>query len=412
MSSIPSLLDWGARSIGPRVHRLLLAQLLIVTLVAGINGRSIAQLLPALRADADLRAGALVLVALTMLFARSSLRAALCPTSLVSLRRQPLGAGSFALLALPWAVPLAWPWGLILGLGHPGDIVVAIAGASLGALAVCGIAGAGSWRAAVAWTATTLLTGLLLDRAPAFAWPVLMLAGSVGAGLAGRGVRQALAGLAPAGAGSTRAGVRPAAARTPLGALLALDRYSLGLDRQWTSAALFPLLATLYVIVLDANGNCRGDCLDIAVVLVVSLAVRLPVAVLDTLRRVQGRHFVVPDRVVSTRLRLASLFVVAVVSLAPFVLVLAVLAREPAALPHAAAVALVALYRQLCDTTRAATPGPLVWLLAVPTAIVLLPAELRVVASALVATAFALLAARRGRRLRRDLAASRTAFPR
>ena len=118
LSPLPSLLAWAAGSIGPRVARLLLAQLLLLTLVAGVNSRLFAQLVPALRADADLRTATLASIAIAVAASRHPLRHALCPPSLAALRRQPLGTASFALLALPWAAPLAWSWALVPALGH------------------------------------------------------------------------------------------------------------------------------------------------------------------------------------------------------------------------------------------------------------------------------------------------------
>ena len=411
MSPVPPLLVWGARSIGPRVHRLLLAQLLLVTLVAGINWRSVEQLLGALGTDPDLRSAALASIALATLSARRAHRRALCPVSLVSLRRQPLGDAGFAVLALPWAVALAWPWMLVPWLGHPDDLVVTVAVGTLGALCVSGTAAAPAGRAILVWAPATLAPALLVDRTAIPAWPVLLLAGFPGAWLAGREIRGALADVSSGRTARRGVGDRSGTVGTPLGALLALDRHVLAAHLQWPAwlaAIPFPLAATAYAIVLGANGNCSATCPDAAAVIVFTLCAGLPVLILDTLRRVQGAHFLVPDRVVPTRVRLASLFLVASASLVPFALALAPLAREPAALPHAAAVALAALYLQLGDLSRPATLGPLAWLLLVPTSIVLLPAALRFPMSALVALGLAALVARRGKRVRADLAAGRT----
>ena len=157
MTPAAPLLVRGARSIGPGIHRLPIPQLLLATLVAGIDWRSAGQLLVALSDRADLRAGALVLASLAVLSARGPHRRALFPACLASLRRQPLDEGGFALLVPPWAFPLAWPWMLILGLGHPAEPAVAIAAGLLGALCLCGTASAGTVRAALVGDPPVLL---------------------------------------------------------------------------------------------------------------------------------------------------------------------------------------------------------------------------------------------------------------
>ena len=404
LSPLPSLLAWAAGSIGPRVARLLLAQLLLLTLVAGVNSRLFAQLVPALRADADLRTATLASIAIAVAASRHPLRHALCPPSLAALRRQPLGTASFALLALPWAAPLAWSWALVPALGHLDAPHVAITAWLLGTLAVGGVAAATTRGALATWTLVPLALTLLVDRVDALALPVLIAAATFGAREAGRSVRLA---LVPERGAPLRSAGRAPLADTPLGALLTLDASVLRTRLHWLWTAPLPIVIALYVLVLDVNGNCRGDCLDRAALVATTFGAGCAVAVLDALRHVHGARLLAPDRVVPTRLRLASLFLVTLAPLLPFVAVLAVRAGEVSLLPHAAAVALAVLWLQLRDTTRAAELGPLAWTLLALTAVALLPDTLRLASSTALAIALAALVDRRGRRLRAELAAAR-----
>lgn len=225
-----TLLGQSFPVIGPRVNRLLIAQLVAVTLVGGLATRLIAPLIDALRQSAELRAAAFIALAVALLLFRRVLHRGLCLESIASLRRQPLGDFAFALLVLPWAVPLAWWWALLAWLGHPERLSVVAAIWLLGALAVVGVASATSFPRLAVWTFAPRAAVLLLDRMPtiAFATNVLSGFGLAGGRLAGASVRAGLVRLSRGhGSGAPRTG------RTPLGALLSLDRRSLHANPWW-----------------------------------------------------------------------------------------------------------------------------------------------------------------------------------
>jgi len=389
---------WSVRAIGPRVGLLLLSQLVTLTLAGGLAQRVLEAIVASLRASPDARAIAFGLIALATLSGSVPLRRALCPASLAALRRQPLGDPSFAWLRLPWTLMLVWPSAMVLWLGHPDRPLVVAAGWFAVAAGTLGVASSARWRTAAAWAALPFVAACLVDRHGAFAWPAIAVFATIVTWPLARAVRTVLEGPSPFFGGDT------GRARTPLGVLLGLDRAALGTSLHWLRPLWPPLAGLLYVVVVVGNGNCRGDCPATAGVIVTTLGLGLVVATLGALHQVHGTRLLVPDRIVSTRLRLASLFVASVTPLVPIALALALITRSPLPLTQALTVTLAVLWVQLGDPARAPALGPALYLLVVPVAIPWLPPATRLAASVVVLLVLTLLVERRAATARRALA--------
>lgn len=391
---------WTARAIGPRVGRVLLVQALLATLVSGLAASLVADLGAALRHDPVLRLAATLALCVAAPWSRAALSRTLDPPELVALRRQPVGTATLVLCTAFWTLPLAWPWAALAGIAADASPVSVGAAWIAGAVSLAGIAHAPDTVRTLGWAVLPIVTAWTAHALPAPVAPTLALA------------------TVPALARSLRRSVRSARprarrarrhSRTPFGALVSIDVGALRRDARRWLPGLFPAaLAAGYAVALARAGTCDERCLDVAALVSVSLCAPVCAAVLRSLARAHGTRLIVPDRTVSTRLRLASLG--ATTSAVPLACALAFLVptREPALLPHAVAVPAVALWLRLRDPDRATTLGPTLWTLVPLTALLVrLPPADRLGVATLAAASFVALAARRARSLRAGIEAGR-----
>jgi len=408
------LMIWGARAVGPCVRALLIPQLVAFVLVAGLASGALDALVNGVLLEPLPRALLLSGLALAIALSRESYRRALCPEAVAALRRQPLGGGAFALLVLPWALPLAWPWALIAVIAHPSSGGVLVATTLAGVLVIVGAASAARFLPLTSWTLLPLAVALVADHHPSLAWPLAFALVTVGVPLAGRTLRHGAGRIAVAMSPRTRRGTvarrlrghRPY--RTPMTALVGIDTELLrSMAARWLGALLLPTLCTAYLLVLRHNGNCGAECTDGAALLILASGALPGVAVLATLRRCHGtKRLLVPDRIVPTRLRLGTLALVTLAPSLPFAVVLGLLSREAALLPHAITVVAAVLFVQLLRPDREGDIALVLWFVLPPTLALLLTSGIaRVLIALVVAASLVALVDRRAAALRRAIMA-------
>jgi len=348
-----TVLRFVAGAVGARINRLMIVQIAGLALLSGLlTERLIGPLLEAVENSLWFRITALLCVTLVLISSSAVLHRTLLPSAMGYLRRQPLQSMHLGLAILPWAMILAWPFAVISWLANPQQ-TLAIATAWLaGAILVVSLVG-GSWRLqALAIFCGSLTIVILMAVTPGIA-PVLLLP---------------LLLLTPALMGShirtstfARQRLSVFRVRTDRGilqALLRLDIQVLLLSwRQWLSSILYPLAGAAYLVVIVLNGNCLSECQRNGSLIVVSLAVLSSTALLASLTANWGARIIAPERVVPTRLRLASLFLVAALPPALIALALQPLSIHFVAFMQVGIVAGIALLISLWNPDRASEVG-------------------------------------------------------
>lgn len=392
-------LRWTLRAIGPRVARLLLAQTIALTIFSGLALHVVQGMIESLRESPEPRAITYAVLALTLFFSSRPLRHALCPPSLALLRRQPVADASISWPRLLGALLIAWPSAAVVWLGHPDKVLVILAVWIAAAIATLGVISAASRRARLMWAALALGVPVLVDAFPTLVWLVLPALAFLAHWPLARRVRAAAAWQAPNAAGTSHR------VRTPFGALLALDVTVLLKSLHWLSASLLPLAGLCYVVITSLNGNCEGSCLNAAGVVVTTLGIGLVIEIFDALRLTQGLRLLVPNRIVDTRLRLASLVVTTGAPLIFIATLLSIIAKNPLPLLHAFTVVLAVMWVQLGNPKRRASIGLVLCLLLLPTGIPWLPEAIQLLASVAVLIVLIVLVDRRGAKTRSALSA-------
>jgi len=351
-----TLWRWGRRAIGKGVGRLLVAELAMLLVTYGLASNLIDPLLRSLLVEVDLRAVSFVVLSVTFLAFAGRLRAILLPSNLSSLARQPVDNLELVFLTYPWATLLAWPWLLVVGFGQPAPTVFVLAStvATIGVIGLC--ATRRGWRRLV-WASALGASLIVIDRHEMSAYPLALLAVTIGVGALETDLRAAF-GEAPTRSSRQRSErFFSALWRTggsPLAALLRRDLLALWRRPGWVSRAWLPIACALFLLLVSAhgNGNCHAACLDRGVLFLVASSAIVCVAVLSSIRHVQGPRWLTPDRTVPPGRRLLSLGLIAAAPCLPFIALAASLSAEPSLLPFSISVVLISLYRQLADPDR------------------------------------------------------------
>lgn len=342
-----------AGAVGARVNRLMIVQIAGLALLSGLlTERLIGPLLAAIESSLWFRMTALLCITLAFMTSSAVLHRTLLPSVMGYLRRQPLHTAHLGLAILPWALILAWPFAFVSWLADPQQILAIATAWLAGAILLVSLAGGSRRLLALAIFCGSLIVVLVTAAVPVIATGLLLPLMLLAPVLLGWNIRTGV---------FTRQRLSTYLVRTDQGilqALLQLDVQVLLLSwRQWLSSAFYPLAGVAYLVVITLNGNCHSGCQRNGSLIVVSLAVLNSATLLASLMAIWGEKIIAPERVVPTRLRLASLFLVAALPPALIALALLPLSSYFGAFMQVGIVAGIALLISLWNPDRASKTG-------------------------------------------------------
>ncbi|MEE9322291.1 MAG: hypothetical protein V3U76_17765 [Granulosicoccus sp.] len=342
-----------ALAVGPRVNRLMIVQVVGLTLFAGVlTERLITPFLMAIEESVHFRLVVLLCISLAFVTSSAVLSRTLLPPAIASLRRQPLRVVNPGFALMPWAMILSWPFAFILWIGGSDQTVAICTGWLASAVAVASLACRSRHWQVIAILSGSLIVVLVAATAQTvlvFVVAPLVLVTPLFIGYISRTFT------------AYHRNQRTTAARADnsiLQALLHIDYQVLAMSwRQWLPSIMQPLAGVAFMAIVWLNENCRDECQDNGSLIVVSLAVLSSAAILSSLVTIWGARVIAPDRVVPTRLRLASLFLVASTPPALMAFLLLPLSGYSSSFLQVSIVAAVALLVSLWNPDRASKVG-------------------------------------------------------